>query len=169
MPTPNQPLSWQVNQNRPFLPITYDGAIVGFCEPEYASEIVDALNDQERLKKALRIACLDITKRTGGDPKKVEELMKKYLTMAQRPKYGSLAIAFLLRDRQEELDVSDKEFARFCDSYKLSVRDIKSIYAGQHIEDNLLEPIARILGKTVAEIMEVRDGPNRGSGTFLQT
>ncbi len=156
---PSQPLPWQFNQTKSLVPVTYNGGVVGFCYAEYAEKIVGILNEEDKLRKALRVACLDVIKRTGGDPKQIEQVMKKYLAMGQRPKYGSFAIAYLLRDRQEELDVSDKEFARFCDSYRLSLPDLRNIYQGKPIDDILIDPIARILGKPASEVLEVRDGP----------
>jgi hypothetical protein len=161
---PNKPLPWQLNRNEPYWPIYYeDQVVVGFCRPEYAPRLVELLNDEEKLRKALHLACLDLIKQSDGDPTQVQALIKKYIKKTERPKYGTAAIAFLLRDRQEELDVSDKEFARFCDSYKLSPEALKNIYTGKKIEDSLLIVLSRILGKSVEELAEVRDGTNHKS------
>lgn len=158
MGTNNQPLAWQYNANDQYFPITFEGEIVGFAKPEFAFLVIEVLNKDERLSKALQIACLDLITLSGGDVSGVDELIKKYMARAARPKYGTRAIAILLRDRQEELDVSDEEFVNFCDSYRLSREDLKNIYAGGKIANSLLGPLSRILGKTIEELVEVRDG-----------
>jgi hypothetical protein len=66
----------------------------------------------------LKIACLDLLQKTGGDTSKVNSLIKKYIKLSERPKYGSRAIALLLKERQKELDLSDAEFTKFCDTFK---------------------------------------------------
>lgn len=35
----NEPLDWQLQTNNPYIPIYYQGDLVGFFKPEYASEI----------------------------------------------------------------------------------------------------------------------------------
>ena len=127
---------------------------------EFSARIVEVLNEEGKLRKALELACLDLLRQSGADPNQVEELMKKYLVRTERPKYGTGAIAFLLRDRQEELDISDKEFARFCDSYKLSHEELKGIYEGKQITNSQLVVLSRILGKSIEELAKVRDGSN---------
>jgi hypothetical protein len=162
----DKPLTWEYYPDDPFVPITHEGAVVGFCRPEFAVQIVGVLNEEEKLRKALRIACVDIIRRTGNDMARVDELVSKYIARAERPRYGTRAIAALLRDRQHELDVSDQEFAKFCDSYRLSVKELKNIYAGEEIYDSTLGPLARILGTTVDELMTVRDGADGITGDY---
>lgn len=158
MPLTNQPLTWEYYPEDPYVPITHEDRVVGFCRPEFAARIVEVMNEQEKLSKAIRMACLDMLKRTGGDTSRVDELVGKYVAMAERPKYGTRAIAALLRERQKELDVSDQEFAKFCDSYRLSVQELKNIYGGEEIYDSMLGPLSRILGVSPEELMAVRDG-----------
>ena len=52
---------------------------MGFFKPEYASEIIKILNEEEVLKKALKMACTDLIKKIGGDTRKVNFLMEKYI------------------------------------------------------------------------------------------
>lgn len=165
MPLINQPLSWEYYPDDPYVPITHEDTVVGFCRPEFALRIVEVMNEEEKLRKALRMACLDLLRTTGGDVSKVDELLGKYIVRAERPKYGTRAIALLLRDRQKELDISDQEFAKFCDTYRLSVQELKNIYAGEEIYDSMLGPLSRILGISVEELMAVRDGEaKKGNG-----
>ena len=160
MPLNNKSLTWQFDPYDPYFPILYEGVEVGFCTLEFSARIVEVLNEEGKLRKALELACLDLIRQSGGDPNQVEELMKKYLVRTERPKYGTGAIAFLLRDRQEELDVSDKEFALFCDSYKLSREELNGIYEGNQITNSQLVVLSRILGKSIEELTKVRDGSN---------
>lgn len=160
MPLNNKSLTWQFDPYDPYFPILYEGVEVGFCTLEFSARIVEVLNEEGKLRKALELACLDLIRQSGADPNQVEELMKKYLVRTERPKYGTGAIAFLLRDRQEELDISDKEFARFCDSYKLSHEELKGIYEGKQITNSQLVVLSRILGKSIEELAKVRDGSN---------
>jgi hypothetical protein len=160
MPLNNKSLTWQFDPYDPYFPILYEGVEVGFCTLEFSTRIVEVLNEEGKLRKALELACLDLLRQSGADPNQVEELMKKYLVRTERPKYGTGAIAFLLRDRQEELDISDKEFARFCDSYKLSHEELKGIYEGKQITNSQLVVLSRILGKSIEELAKVRDGSN---------
>ncbi len=160
----DKPLIWEYYPDDPYVPITHEGTVAGFCRPEFAVRIVEVLNDEEKLRKALRIACVDIIRRTGGDLTKVDELVSRYIARAERPKYGTRAIAALLRDRQQELDVSEQEFVKFCDSYRLSIKELKNIYAGEEIYDSMLGPLARILGTTVEELIAVRDGGGSTKG-----
>jgi hypothetical protein len=158
MPLDDKPLPWQFDPYDPYFPITYEGVGVGFCTLEFATKIVEVLNQEGKLQQALELACLDLIRQSGGNPNQVEALMKKYLERTERPKYGTGAIAFLLRDRQEELDISDSAFARFCDSYKLSRAELKDIYEGKDVSNNQLVVLSRILGKSVEELTVVRDG-----------
>jgi len=149
--------SWECGMGF-YIPILHEGELIGYCKPEYAEQIVEVLNDEERVQKALRLACLDIIRKAGGKRSKVDDLVKKYMTLAKRPKYGPRAIALLLRERQEQLKVSAPEFIKFCDIHKISPEDLKNIYAGKPIEPDLIAPIARILGKTSTEVQSILEG-----------
>lgn len=154
-------LPWKFDSKASFVPILLDGTIVGFCQAERAARITELLNAQEKIYKALRLSCLDYIRKSGGDTSRVEELMRKYISRAERPKYGSRALAAILRDRQVELNVSDREFVRFCETYKLSLAELKEIYAGEEIIDSQLGPLSRILGMSIDELLEIRDGGNQ--------
>ncbi len=154
----NEPQDWQLKSNEPYVPVYYKGDIAGFFKQELASEMIKFLNEDSILKKALQMACIDLINKSGGDASKVNELMKKYIKISERPKHGTRAIALLLRERQEELDLGNQEFLKFCDTFKLSPAELNNIYAGEVINDVLLSPISRILGKSKAELLEVRDG-----------
>ena len=154
----DEPLDWEVNEEKQLLPIYYQGDIVGFLQPEYARRVVRFFNEDIRQSKALEKACRDLIIERGGDLGEVQDLARSYRSLAERPKFGTKAIALLLRERQKELDINRKDFIRFCDSYKLSVDKLKNIYLGQEIHDSSLVSIARILGKTPEEVKAVRDG-----------
>ncbi|WP_365743522.1 hypothetical protein [Nostoc sp. JL33] len=159
----NEPLDWQVESNDPYIPVYHQGDLVGFFKPDYASEVIKFLNEQVVLKKALKMACTDLIKKMGGDPNKVNYLMGKYIITSERPKHGTRAIAILLTDRQKELDLSNQEFTKFCDSFKLSPDELNNIYAGEAFDDSLLAPISRILGIAKERLLEVRDGSEEQS------
>jgi hypothetical protein len=150
--------SWDLNSKDPYLPISYDGQIIGFCKPNYAVRIIKILNDEENSRKALYKACQDLVAFKGGNPDDVKEYVKKYLSSAKRPKHGLGAIMVLLRDRQRELDLSDPEFVKFCDSYKLSPQELKNVCDGKDIKDNSLHAIARILGLSFDDLLVIRYG-----------
>lgn len=154
----NEPLDWQVNSDEAYVPVYHKGDLVGFFKEEYVNEIINYLNEEDVLKKALKIACLDLLQKTGGDISKVNYLIKKYIKLSERPKYGSRAIALLLRERQQELDLNDAEFTKFCDTFKVSPTELHSIYVGEPVDDSLLLPLTRILGITKERLLEVRDG-----------
>jgi hypothetical protein len=165
----NEPLDWQVESNEPFIPVYHKGDLVGFFKPEYASEIIKFLNEEEVLKKALKMACSDLIKKMGGDTRKVYYLMEKYVKTSERPKHGTRAMptavnyAVLLQDRQKELDLSNQEFTKFCDTFKLSPTELNNIYAGEAFDDSLLAPLSRILGMAKERLLEVRDGSEESS------
>ena len=161
----NEPLDWQLETNNPYIPVYHQGNLVGFFKPEYASEIIKFLNEEEVLKKALKMACTDLIKKLGGDPRKVYYLMDKYIKTSERPKHGIRAIAVLLQDRQKELDLSNQEFTKFCDTFKLSPTELNNIYAGQAFDDSLLAPLSRILGMGKERLVEVRDASEQQSNT----
>lgn len=165
----NQPWHLQLKSDRSYIAIYDRETEVGFCTPEFASSIIETFNEEEKLReqnetlyKALYMACTDIIRRSGGNVSQVKQVMRKYLEQVKRPEHGSRAIAFLLRDRQRELDVSNQEFARFCDSYRLSPPELLDIYRGKDIGDQQLPAISRIVGKSVKELMEIRDGFTEG-------
>lgn len=151
-------LSWERGMGF-FIPINYEGELIGLCKPEYAEEIVDSMNEQEKLRKALRFACLDLLRHLGGPKDRADDMIRKYLSLAERPKYGPRAIAVLLRERQEQLKVSGPEFIKFCDIHKVSPENLKDIYAGKSIPPNLVGPISRILGKTPVDVKKILEGP----------
>ncbi len=150
-----EPSTWELGATQPHVPLFYEGELVGFFEPEYAEEVVDALNDRDRLQKALHLACLDLLKKVGAPPDRANELFNRYLMRAQRPKYGPRAIAAMLVDRQKALRVNPQEFMKFCNTYKISPLQLEDIYAGKSIDDSLIGPIARVLGIPEAEVLGV--------------
>ena len=154
----NESLPWQFDSKDLYVPITYEGTVVGYGKPKFAARVVEALNEEDRFSKALQIACLDLLRQSGGDPNRLPEMMRRYLARAERPKSGTAAIAALLRDRQEEIDIGDDEFCRFCDSYRLSREELREIHAGKEIGDHQLLPLSRILGRSVEELADIRDG-----------
>jgi len=95
---------------------------------------------------------------TGGNGTQVSRLIRKYIEKAKRPEHGPRAIAFLLRERQKELDLNTRDFVRFCSSYKLSPQELKDIYGGKDVSDRQLRVLTRIIGKSFEELTEVRDG-----------
>jgi hypothetical protein len=154
----NEPVGWQFDSKDLYVPITYEGTIVGLGKPKFAAKVVELMNEETRLRKALRLACIDVLTKSGGDPNEIDKLMRQYLARCERPKYGPRAIAALLRDRQGELDITDEEFVKFCDSYRLSRSALNNIFSGEEISDATLGIIARIVGKSVEELIAVRDG-----------
>lgn len=151
-------LSWEYQPEQPHIPIYREGELVGYCHPDCAQEIVEAMNDRDKLRKALRIACLDILRAKKGNSTQVEELMEKYLAKTERPKSGPRAIAMMLIDRQKELQLSTQEFIKFCDTYKVSAQDIKDLATAKDIDPNLINPLARILGVSATEVKKVLTG-----------
>jgi hypothetical protein len=155
MKLPEEPQPWQFSSAECFVPITYEDEIIGLCKPDFAVRIVKALNEDEKLYKALWLACDDLIRRSGGKSGPVDELMNEYLAKTERPQTGIAAIVSLLRQRQQELDVGDKEFFRFCDSYRLPREKLQAIYDGDEIDSSMLTPLARILGRSVDDLLEV--------------
>ncbi|KYC42531.1 hypothetical protein WA1_21465 [Scytonema hofmannii PCC 7110] len=156
-----EPLDWQLNASEIYLPFHYKGSLVGFLKQEFADEVLKVLNEDEVLKKALKIACAELIKQSGGELSQVKDLMKKYIKISERPKHGTRAIAILLGERQQELDLNNQEFAKFCDTFKLSPVELNNIYAGEPLDDSLLAPLSRILGISKTELCEIRDGCER--------
>jgi hypothetical protein len=154
----SEPQPWQYSSAEVYFPITYEDEIVGFCKPDFAARIVKALNDDEKLHRALWLACQDLVRRSNGRSGPVDDLMQEYLAKSDRSKTGVAAIAALLRYRQQELDVSDREFLRFCDSYRLSKEKVQAIYEGEDIDNSLLIPLSRVLGRSVDDLLELLEG-----------
>ena len=152
-------LSWELQSNEAYVPILYEGEVVGFCRPEVAQQIVDSFNEEETYRRALQMACHDLIARSGS-ARNPKELMQRYLAKAERPKSGTGAIAVSLKERQRELDLTNEEFARFCDTFRLSREELKNIYAGELIEGNQLSPLSRILGLTMDELIQLWKGEN---------
>ena len=154
----NQPQPWESNSGETYIPLLHEGKVVGFCRPSYADRILETLNDDEKLRKALQLACYDLVARSGGSSDSVNDLVQQYLTKAERPKRGTGAIALLLKERQEALDLTDEEFAKFCDTFRLSRAELKNIYASQDIDNTQLAPLSRILGITMDELIDFWKG-----------
>jgi hypothetical protein len=151
----NRSLPWNFNPGESYVPVSYEGTVIGFCQSAHAREIVETLNNEKILRKALHLACYDLMARSGGSSSGIEDLMQHYVDRVKRPVTGTAAIALLLQGRQADLDLTDEEFARFCDTFRLSRGELRSIYAGEEIESNQLNPLARILGMTVDEVIAV--------------
>lgn len=156
----NQPPAWQCDPNNPYVPIRLEGEVVGFCRPDQATQIVESLNYEKKLRQALLLACEDLIRRAGGSTLNAPDLVQQYLRKVERPKTGAAAIAALLQDRQNELDLSDEEFAKFCDSYRISRVELRSIFAGGEIASTQLGSLSRILGKPVDELIELWKAPD---------
>jgi hypothetical protein len=154
----NQPPAWQSDPHTPYIPISFEEEVVGFCQPSYANRIITTLNDEEQYHRALHLACSDLIARSQGHIGSVDELVQEYLAKAARPKRGAGLIALLLKERQEDLDLSDDEFTKFCDSYRLSPKELQDIYAGVEISGDQLTPLSRILGTSTDEIIEAWKG-----------
>lgn len=160
MPLPDDTPAWEVDPNNALVPLRYDDELVGFLKPDIAIRITNILNEEYRAWKALRLACYDLVSRAGGSNSEIEELVSKYLAKAARPRSGVGAIARWLQQRQTELGVSDAEFERFCDSYRLSKDKLEALSMGD-IDGSMLVPLARVLGCSIQDLMEVLEG-NRG-------
>ena len=158
MPKVKTVLPWECSAKSAYLPLSHEGAIVGFCDPTYARTIAQSLNESDLLQKALQMACYDLVARMGGSPDSVSDLVQQYRSKAERPLQGSALIAMLLRERQIDLDLTHDEFAKFCDSYRLSRAELREIYQGEEVESHQLIPLSRILGKTVNEVIEAWKG-----------
>ena len=157
----DKPLDWQINVQDFYVPLIYKGQSIGLIDPQYAKGLINILNGEESIKKALQLACGDLLDELGGNSQDVKELkamMREYIARTRRPRSGTPAIAALLKERQKELDISQIEFLRFCDSYKLSPDDLKSIYNGDEIESRLMPPLCRILGKDTEELIAILEG-----------
>ncbi|XHX79677.1 MAG: hypothetical protein RBJ76_07080 [Stenomitos frigidus ULC029] len=150
-----QPSSWAFNDHESLQPLTYEGKVIGFCQPAYARHIVKHLNEGAQLYKALELACYDLTARSGGSTMGLNDLVRQYVAKAARPTSGTAVVSVLLKERQDDLDLTDDEFAKFCDTFRLSRAELQAIYLGEDIENEQLNPLARILGMTVDELIDV--------------
>jgi hypothetical protein len=151
-----QPPTWSINDSDSYIPLLYEGSVIGFCKPEFASQIAQRLNENETVRKALHEACRDLASRIGTTTG--TDLVQQYLERVERPKSGTGAIALLLQQRQEELDLTNEEFAKFCDTFRLSRDELKNIYAGEAIESHQLSALSRILGMTIDELIQTWKG-----------
>ncbi len=158
MPNAKSVLPWECSTQSSYVPLSHEGMIVGFCDPKHAGAIAKLLNEAEMFQKALHQACYDLNARTGGSSERVEDLVQQYLAKAERPLQGSALIAILLRERQIDLDLTEDEFAKFCDSYRLSRAELRGIYQGIEVESHQLISLSRILGKTVDQVIEAWKG-----------
>jgi hypothetical protein len=161
MATLRQSLPWESNPGESFVPISHEGKIVGVCKSEYANRIIETLNEDELLRRALHLACYDLVARSGGSTESIDSLIQHYIAKAERPKRGTALIARLLKDRQQDLDVTDDEFAKFCSTYRLSRDELNGIYAGVDIDSNQLTALSRILGMTVDEVIHAWKGSDK--------
>lgn len=151
-------LPWDLDARAAYVPVSHEGTIVGFCQPDYAASIVQQLNEVEKLEKALHLACYDLVARMGSSSDSVAELVKHYLSRVSRPVQGTALIALLLKERQQDLDLNNDEFAKFCDSYRLSRSELRDIYSGHEVESHQLIPLSRILGLSVDEVINAWKG-----------
>lgn len=160
----------EFKRQREYVTLHYQGHDAGLCTLEFSRRLSESFKREERLyavngllRKALQRACKDVIERSGGDRKQANALVRRYLEDSMRPEHGPRAIAYLLSDRKKALDMGDREFLQFCDSYRLSPAEIKDIAEGKEISDAQLKAISRILGSPVQELQAIRDGAS-GSG-----
>lgn len=157
MPLPDDTPAWEIHPNNALVPLHYDDDLVGFLQPDIAIRVADILNEEYRARRALRLACYDLVSRAGGSNSEIEELVNKYLAKAAQPRSGVGAIARWLKQRQSELGVSNAEFERFCDSYRLPKEKLNAIFAGE-IDGSMLTPLTRVLGCSIEDVMKVLEG-----------
>jgi len=155
---------WEFNPHEQYVPLLFEGEVVGFCKPEYARRMLAILNEEEKHRKALQMACYDLVAKSGGNRNEIQDRIQQYLAKAARPTSGTGAIALLLKERQSELDLTDEEFCRFCDTFRLSRQELGQIYSGADMESNQLNPLARILGLSVDEVIYAWKGGETGGG-----
>lgn len=160
MPLPDDTPAWEIRPNDALVPLHYDDEPVGFLKPDIAIRVADILNEEYRARRALRLACYDLVSRAGGSNSEIEELVNKYLARAAQPRSGVGAIARWLKQRQTELGVTDAEFERFCDSYRLPKEKLEALSMGD-IDGSMLVPLARVLGCSIQDLMEVLEGNRR--------
>lgn len=150
-----QPQSWTSDPHDLYVAIAENGNVVGLVKPTHAPQLLAMLNDTQLVRKALKLACTDLAAATGGSPGQVAALMEQYLNKAQRPTKGVAAIALYLQERQRELDLTDDEFIKFCDTFRLSAAELNRIQNHEEIEYKQLNSLARILGLSVDELLRI--------------
>jgi len=91
-------------------------------------------------------------------PKRLRIEICNTRNQASRPTSGTGAIALWLKQRQTDLDITDQEFERFCDSYRLLPIKLQGIYEGREIDSSMLTPLSRVLGCSVEEVLQVLEG-----------
>ncbi|MGD1904256.1 MAG: hypothetical protein ACFB9N_18680 [Geitlerinemataceae cyanobacterium] len=148
----DEPLPWRVNKGAAYAPLEYEGKTIGYCEPDYADEIATVMNDRITLEKALRMACRDLLKRMNKDTSRASDLAQRYLQQAKRPTSGPRALAYMLAERQRELGLSQVEFFKFCDTFKISGKDIADMADGKAVPARNIAPISRVLGVAPTEV-----------------
>ncbi len=148
----NEPLPWDSDDTKSFIPVSYKGNVIGFCKPDVAPKITAILNDSTKYRKAFELACADLSAKAGGMPSAID-YQQQYLVRVERPTKGIRVIARLLQERQEDLNFNDEAFAKFCDTFRLSRVELKNIYNGEEIDSNQLTPLSRILGITIDELI----------------
>ncbi len=158
MPLPNETPAWQAKVSDTYVTLHHHDMVVGVLRPDIATRLANLLNDEDRLQKALKLACYDLVSRSGGGTSDIDSLCAKYLTQASRPTSGTGAIALWLKQRQIELDITDQEFERFCDSYRLVPAKLQAIYEGREIDGSMLTPLARVLGCSIEDVLQVLEG-----------
>lgn len=151
----DEPLPWRVNAKASYVPLEYEGQVIGYCDLEYADELATTMNEQATLHKALRMACRDLLKRMHKDVNRASELADRYVKQAKRPVSGPRALAFMLAERQRELGLSPQEFFKFCDTFKISEHDIAQMADGKAVASHNIAPISRVLGITPTEVEAV--------------
>ncbi|TAF52204.1 MAG: hypothetical protein EAZ61_08760 [Oscillatoriales cyanobacterium] len=151
----DEPLPWRVSTNASYVPLEYEGQVIGYCELDYADELATTMNEQATLHKALRMACRDLLKRMNKDVNRASELADRYVKQAKRPTSGPRALAFMLAERQRELGLSPQEFFKFCDTFKISEQDIAHMADGHAVASHNIAPISRVLGITPTEVEAV--------------
>jgi hypothetical protein len=157
MPKITDPLPWEFNPKEFYVPVLFKGNVIGFCKPDVAKTITAILNDNDKYRKALDLACYDLSAKAGGLPS-AQSYRDQYIDRVERPKQGVGMIARLLQERQEDLDITDEEFAKFCDTFRLSRVELQNIYNGEDVDPTQFTALSRILGVTVEELMGLWKG-----------
>ena len=80
-------LPWQFELHDPFIPLSLEGKIVAYCHPTHAKRITEILNENDKMQKAMQLACYDLVSRKGGNSDNVNELMQQYLNRVSRQYY----------------------------------------------------------------------------------
>lgn len=150
--------AWEIHQDEQFTAVFHHQKLVGLITPSYAEKLIKLLNTEESAANALRLACEELLPVNQRSPENIRVLMGEFIKKTRRPKAGPLAVAMLLQERQKSLDLTNQEFLRFCDSYKLPPAQLKSIYTGKEVPFDWLPALARILGISSDAVMNVITG-----------